>query len=123
MEYRVKYSEYDGVKERVYFSFDPPFKMLSAFLDAEVSNFFESMLEEFKLVLSGKRRRYESSGNAFFWIIGPKTTKIVDMFPCSENTENVVVVGTTELVQLMKEWNAARQEFAEKGSAGVGLSL
>ncbi len=123
MEYRVKYSEHDGVKERVYFSFEPPFKMLSAFLDDEVSNFFEPMLADFNLVLSGKRRRYESSGNAFFWIIGPKTTKIVCMFPCSERVDEPVVVGTEELVQLMKEWNAARKEFAEKGSVGVGLSL
>ncbi len=114
MEYRVKYSEHDGVKERVYFSFEPPFKMLSAFLDDEVSNFFEPMLADFDLVLSGKRRRYECSGNAFAWTIGPKTTKIVDMFPYSEEDDKPIVVGTEELVQLMKEWNAARKEFFEK---------
>ena len=118
MNYEVKFSEYNGVKERVYFSFAPPFNMLSAFLDDEVSNFFESMLEEFELVLSGKRRRYESSGNAFAWTIGPKTTKIVCMFPCSERVDEPVVVGTEELVQLMKEWNAARKEFAEKKKNG-----
>ena len=123
MEYRIEYTEQNGKKDRLYFVFDDKLSLLTSFLDDEVSHFYESMLADFDLVLSGKRRRYECSGNAFAWTIGPKTTKIVDMFPYSESDGEPVVVGTEELVQLMKEWNAARQEFAEKGSAGVGLSL
>ena len=118
MEYRIEYTEQNGKKDRLYFVFDDKLSLLTSFLDDEVSHFYESMLADFDLVLSGKRRRYECSGNAFAWTIGPKTTKIVDMFPYSESDGEPVVVGTEELVQLMKEWNAARKEFAEKKKNG-----
>ncbi len=115
MKYQIKYLEKNGKRDDLVFHFENADmeRILPIFLYGDVVNFHNEIKGQLDLVLSGKRRRIECSGNNCFWRIGKRHTLIVDSF-ASEGEPSEITVDTAELRRLIDEWIEARKKFREE---------
>lgn len=115
--YAIKYLEFEGKKDFLYFAFEEETGILTNFFTGEVVNFHKTILEQIEQVLSKKKRHVECSGNECYWNIGLKETLIVDNF-ANEGEPSEITVETFELKRLIDEWVAARDKFKEQKNKG-----
>ena len=116
-KYTIKYLEYEGKKDFLYFPFEEETGLLTNFFSGEVINFHKTIMEQIEQVLSKKKKHVECSGNDCYWNIGPKETLIVDNF-ADEGEPSEITVDTQELKRLIDEWIAANAKFKEQKAKG-----
>lgn len=111
--YKIKTIEFADKTTFRYFAFEEKTGILTNFFSGEVINFGDEIKEQLDLVLSGKRRRIECSGNESSWRIGKRHTLIVNFF-ASEGEPSEITVDTVELRRIIDEWIEARKKFREE---------
>ena len=115
--YTIKYIEFEGKKDFLYFSFEEETGLLTNFFSGEVINFHKTIMEQIEQVLSKKKKHVECSGKDCYWDIGPKETLIVDSF-ANEGEPSEITVETQELKRLIDEWIEAKAKFKEQKAKG-----
>ena len=94
------------------FDFQPKNAVLSIFLDGDFTAFQDDFLQLIDVVLAGKSKSEEMTGNSTNVLFQKDVTTIENLFLEGEPT--VCKIQTSELRTLMDEWMQKRAEFLNR---------